>query len=77
MQTLKQAIKSIRIQALIFTGDESGLRIAEIRVEGNRRVDADAVRSVLRTRVGEALEASKAEVERRFGVRLIREFELW
>jgi putative cardiolipin synthase len=30
LQTLKGAKKSIRIQALIFTGDETGLRVAEI-----------------------------------------------
>lgn len=30
MESLKKATKSIRIQALVFKGDESGLRIAEI-----------------------------------------------
>jgi putative cardiolipin synthase len=30
METLKRARKSIRIQALLFKGDESGLRIAEV-----------------------------------------------
>lgn len=30
MEALKQARESIRIQALIFTGDESGLRVAEV-----------------------------------------------
>ena len=35
------------------------LRIAEIRVEGNRRVDADAVRGVLRTRVGDSIDSGK------------------
>ncbi len=33
MRTLKEARKSIRIQALLFKGDESGLRIAEVLKE--------------------------------------------
>lgn len=47
MQALEGAKKSIRLQALIFTGDESGLRIAEVlkrkRAEGlDVRVIVDA-----------------------------------
>ncbi len=47
MQALKQARTSIRIQALVFKGDESGLRIAEVlkqkRAEGlDVRVIVDA-----------------------------------
>ena len=48
MQTLKNARKSIRIQALIFKGDEAGLRIAEVlkqkKAEGlDVRIIVDAV----------------------------------
>ncbi|MDH4204001.1 MAG: hypothetical protein OEV45_00560 [Desulfobacteraceae bacterium] len=38
IQTLKKADTSIRIQALIFTGDESGLYIAEILKEKKGQV---------------------------------------
>ncbi len=33
IQTLRKAVKSVRIQALVFTGDESGLYIAELLKE--------------------------------------------
>ncbi|MCY1002566.1 outer membrane protein assembly factor BamA [Myxococcus sp. MISCRS1] len=35
-------------------------RVVEIRVEGNKRVEAEAIRRALRTRVGQTLDASKS-----------------
>jgi outer membrane protein insertion porin family len=62
---------------MIFGGGPlpgAGQRVAEIRVEGNRRIDADAIRSRIRTKVGEELRPAQvaADVREIFGLGFFR-----
>ena len=61
------------------TRPSQGAVVAEIRISGNRRIEADAIRTRVRTRVGEPLRASRvaADVREIFGLGFFRNVQVF
>ena len=56
-------------------GPQPGARVREIRIEGNRKAEADAIRARIRSRVGEPIDASQvaADIKDIYGLGLFRD----